>query len=291
MSPWFHRCLPIVALLTVTVACVPKPKYDDQLSENAQLRTQIAGATQALEELAEEHRKTEEELEAARAALNDKSAQAGAMEADLAQMKAAVAELERQRAQTDAALASYRDLVSRFQKMIDAGTLRVRVIDGRMVVELNTDILFPPGSATLSKDGAKAIKDVASVLASIPDREFQVAGHTDNDPIRNERFPNNWALGSGRAISVTELLVDSGLPANRVSAASYGETRPSASNATKEGKAQNRRIEIAIVPDLRAMPGYDELAALATAAPPEAAEPAAESTDKERPVKVLSRPE
>ena len=154
---------------------------------------------------------------------------------------------------------SFRDLVSRFQAMIDAGTLKVKVIDGRMVVELATDILFPPGSASLSNDGKAAIAEVAAVLASIPDREYQVAGHTDSAPIRTERFPSNWHLGSARAIAVTDLLIGSGLDATRVSAASYAEHRPVDTNRTKEGKAANRRIEITIQPDLSVMPGYDEL--------------------------------
>ena len=71
--------------------------------------------------------------------------------------------------------------------MIDAGTLQVKVVDGRMVVALATDILFAAGSATLSADGQSAVEQVASVLAGIPDRNYQVAGHTDDRPIANEK--------------------------------------------------------------------------------------------------------
>jgi chemotaxis protein MotB len=102
------------------------------------------------------------------------------------------------------------------------------------------------------------------VLASIPGRDFQVAGHTDNDPIATEKFPSNWDLGAARSITVTRLLVDSGLPADRVSASSYADTVPVVANDTAEGKAANRRIEIVVVPDLSLMPGYDELQRLAS---------------------------
>jgi chemotaxis protein MotB len=128
-----------------------------------------------------------------------------------------------------------------------------------MVVNLSSDILFPSGSAAVSKDGKAALVEVAQVLAQIPDRKFQVEGHTDNVPIKTDAFPSNWELASARALVVTKTLVDAGLPASRVSAASFGDTKPSASNGTQEGRAQNRRIEIVVVPDLSSLPGFEEL--------------------------------
>lgn len=280
------RTLVLVGLaLTLTTGCVGKQKYTAQLTANDQLQSQLDGVTRAMNELAQDHDDTVRRLEETEAKLLDRTAETGELEASIADMKLALDELERQREQTEESLASYKELVAKFQAMIDAGTLSVKVVDGRMVVELATDVLFGAGSATLSRDGRGAIEEVAAVLASISDREFQVGGHTDNDPIHTDRFPSNWYLGSARAIAVTSLLIDSGLPANRVSAASYGETRPSQSNATKDGKAANRRIEIAIVPDLASMPGYEELQALSgdDPAPPEATDP-----DGERPVKVIT---
>ena len=109
---------------------------------------------------------------------------------------------------------------------------------------------------------AKACTGVAAVLASIPDRQYQVGGHTDSQPIATERFPTNWHLGSERAISVVEVLVAGGLAPERVSTASYAEFKPLDTNRTKEGRANNRRIEIVVVPDLSTLPGYEELEGL-----------------------------
>ena len=131
-----------------------------------------------------------------------------------------------------------------------------------MVVVLATDILFASGSASLSKDGKAAIGEVGQVLASIPKRSFQVEGHTDNVPIASAQYPSNWELAAARAITVLKSMVESGLPGERISAASFGDTRPVASNDSKETKAQNRRIEIIIVPDLSQLPGFEELKAL-----------------------------
>jgi chemotaxis protein MotB len=189
------------------------------------------------------------------AASKDKSK----LQTNLEQMTAALAELEKRRAATEARINEFKALLARFKSLIDAGKLKVRIVEGRMVVVLATDILFGSGSASLSKDGKAAIAEVARLLAEIPDRKFQVEGHTDNVPIASAQYPSNWELASARAINVLKTMIDSGLPAERISAASYGDSRPAQANDSKEGKAANRRIEISIVPDLSGLPGFDEL--------------------------------
>jgi chemotaxis protein MotB len=189
------------------------------------------------------------------AASKDKSK----LQTNLEQMTAALAELEKRRAATEARINEFKALLARFKSLIDAGKLKVRIVEGRMVVVLATDILFGSGSASLSKDGKAAIAEVARLLAEIPDRKFQVEGHTDNVPIASAQYPSNWELASARAINVLKTMIESGLPAERISAASYGDSRPAQANDSKEGKAANRRIEISIVPDLSGLPGFDEL--------------------------------
>ncbi len=151
----------------------------------------------------------------------------------------------------------FADLQRRFKKLTDAGTLSIRIIDGRMVVSLNTDILFPSGSANLSKDGITTMKEVAKQLAAIPDRKYQVEGHTDNIPIATEVFPSNWELASARSIRVVKAMVDAGLAPQRISAASFGDTKPVQPNDTPEGRAANRRIAIIVIPDLSSVPGFE----------------------------------
>jgi chemotaxis protein MotB len=191
------------------------------------------------------------------------------LEGEIEAMSAALAELEKSRAGAERRLQQYRDLLSRFQALIDAGTLEVMVIDGRMVVSMKTDVLFASGSAALSADGKTAVAEVAGILASIEDRRFQVEGHTDNVPISSERYPNNWVLASARAIGVVEHMLGAGLAPERISAASFGEFRPADTNMTDEGKARNRRIAIVLVPDLADLPGYQELSGTETGEPAE----------------------
>ena len=164
------------------------------------------------------------------------------LEASIAETERALVELANRKAAAEQRIAQYRDLVARFQTLIDAGKLRVRIIDGRMVVELATDVLFASGKADLSADGKAAVVEVASVLASMEDRRYQVEGHTDNVPIKTAQFPSNWELSSARALTVVRELMAAGVPAERLSAAAYGEFRPAGPNETKEERASNRRI-------------------------------------------------
>jgi chemotaxis protein MotB len=264
----------VVLSLALLSGCVGKKKYDAIVVDNQELYQRIDGINNAMGGLDSDLRATKNQLASTSASLEATRQQLGSASAENVQLLQAVAELEARKARTDSMLASYQELVAKFQAMIDAGTLTVKVVDGRMVVELATDILFPPGGAYLSRDGKTAVGDVAKILASIPDREYQIAGHTDDQPIATEQFPSNWHLGSARAIAVSRLLVKEGLPADRVSAASYAEFRPADTNKTKEGRANNRRIEIIIVPDLSELPGFDELSRMADGDVPADAAPA-----------------
>ncbi|MFM2160904.1 MAG: hypothetical protein RLZZ383_416 [Pseudomonadota bacterium] len=180
-------------------------------------------------------------------------------DAELAQMRKALEDLLLRKRQAEARVQQFRDLVERFRSLIDAGTLQVRMDGGRMVLVLATDVLFAPGSADLSAAGKIALADVAAILGPMSDRRFQVAGHTDGTPINTARYPSNWFLASARAINVVEHLLASGMSRPQVSAASYGDALPVADNATPEGRAMNRRIEIVVVPDLSQLPGFEEL--------------------------------
>ena len=223
------------------------------------LEKAIADEHARYDQLAAEQARLQNRIEALNAEkaklLTDKKS----LEASEAEMREALNEMGVRKAQAEARIAEYTDLLKRFKDLIDAGKLKVRIIDGQMVVQLATDVLFASGSADLQKVGKDAIVEVTGILASIPDRSFLVAGHTDNVPIHSSRYRSNWELAFDRAITVVRTMTDSGMPAPRIGATSYGEFRPATSNDTDEGKAQNRRIEIIVVPDLSKLPGAEEL--------------------------------
>jgi chemotaxis protein MotB len=175
------------------------------------------------------------------------------------QLQRALAELAQRKAEADKRVAEYRNLLARFKSLIDAGKLRVKIADGRMVLELPSDVLFDSGSAKLSKEGATAVQQVASVLTTMTDRRFQVEGHTDNLPIKTAQFPSNWELAAARALGVVKAMAEAGMDSKTLSAASFGEFHPAADNSTEKGRAENRRIEVVVVPDLSSLPGFEEL--------------------------------
>jgi chemotaxis protein MotB len=187
----------------------------------------------------------------------------GQLQSSLDEMKKAMDEMKARQAEQRKRLQEFADLTRRFKKLTDAGTLSVKIIDGKMVVSLGSDLLFAQGSSRLSKEGMQAVREVAQQLAAIPEKKYQVEGHTDNVPIATQLFPSNWELASARAISVTKTMIDAGMPAARVSAASLGDTQPVQPNDSAEGKAANRRVAIVVVPDLASLPGYDELQKMA----------------------------
>ena len=169
-------------------------------------------------------------------------------------MEAALAEAAAREARAAKRLQEYNSMLKQLKSMIDAGKLKVRIVRNKMVIELPEAVLFASGSAKLKKDGVRVLAELGPVLASIKERMFQVGGHTDNKPIRTKRFPSNWELSGARAIDVTQLLIEYGVPGTRISAAAYAATQPVASNDTKEGRALNRRIEIALQPNLDELP-------------------------------------
>jgi chemotaxis protein MotB len=181
------------------------------------------------------------------------------LQSDLERTQRALAELQERERQAQARLATFRQMIERFRAMIASGRLRVRIVRGRMVVELPDNILFESGEAELKEAGEAALAEIVEVLKTIPGREFQVAGHTDNIPISSRRFPSNWELSTSRAVAVTKFMIERGLEGGRLSAAGHAETAPVASNDTPEGRAQNRRIEIILLPNLDELPDLSSL--------------------------------
>lgn len=263
----------LVAVLST--GCVSNSKHRELQTRHQELQNQLAAMAEkqnTTQATVEEQARWIQELENR---FGKSKTDRAKLEATLADTRKALEESARRKAETDRRIGEYTELVRKFKSLVDAGRLSVKMVDGRMVVALSSDILFRSGSASLSADGKTAIHEVAQLLASIPDRQFQVEGHTDNDPIKTAVFPSNWELASARAVTVVKEMVDAGMPATRISAASFGESRPAKPNDSKENKAANRRIEIVIVPDLSTLPGFDELNKLSG---PEAATSSSSST-------------
>lgn len=146
-------------------------------------------------------------------------------------------------------------LVTQLQQLVADDNLagQVEVISNAQSVTLRISekILFSSGRAGLEVGG----RDLVSRLSKILEQSggmISIEGHTDNIPIRNSQFASNWELSAARATEVVRQLASMGLPAGRLRAIAYGETRPVASNQSVEGRSSNRRVELVITNDEKA---------------------------------------
>jgi chemotaxis protein MotB len=252
--------LALLALSTVFGACgyseeEMQAKKDEISALNAKLSESVERGVSLESRLKEMTDKNAELMER----LNAAGAEKGTLSASLAEKDRALEELRQRQKQAEARLKTFQDMVDKFRAMIDSGKLRVRVVRGRMVVELAENILFDSGKADLKKEGEEALTQVAAVLGSISGRDFQIAGHTDNIPIKSAKFPSNWELSTARAVEVTRFLAEKGVDPARLSAAGYADTQPVASNSDAEGRKQNRRIDIVLMPNLDELPDLSGL--------------------------------
>lgn len=122
----------------------------------------------------------------------------------------------------------------------------IEVVKGVGVVRfrISSELLFASGESALTPAGQAVIDQLLPAFNRVPDYTIVVEGHTDNVPIQTARFPSNWELAAGRAGSVVRHLQSRGLNPTRLRASGYADTRPIAANATPEGRAANRRVEI-----------------------------------------------
>ncbi|MFK4444757.1 flagellar motor protein MotB [Caballeronia udeis] len=128
---------------------------------------------------------------------------------------------------------------------------RVTLVNGR--IGINGSVLFALNSDQLQPEGREVLKSLAGPLSAYlqtNDQILMVSGFTDDRQVReaNRRFADNWELSAQRALTVTRALIDNGVPSSSVFAAAFGSQQPVSSNADNEGRAKNRRVEIAPVP-------------------------------------------
>ena len=138
------------------------------------------------------------------------------------------------------------ELTVALKEQIDQGLIEVEQREGKVFVTVGSGGAFPSGTADLTEEAQRIIDRIA-LSAMSPDSSIKVTGHTDDVPISNGQFRDNWDLGAGRAASVVQAIQNTGLiGGDRLEAVSKGEMEPVADNATASGREKNRRIEIEI---------------------------------------------
>jgi chemotaxis protein MotB len=230
----------VIAGSLLVAGCVSQGKYDAALAD----------ARSARELAAQQAREAEARDRNAQARAQALKGEIARLKQEIEQASGQLEQLRKGQRAAEEKARLLRELALKFKRMIDAGQLSIQLRDGRMVLALPNDVLFDSGKTKLKPAGKSALEQVAAVLATIEGRHFQVAGHTDNEPIKASPFKSNWELSTARGVVVVQFLIDKGVSPEAVSAAGYGEFDPVASNDTREGMARNRRIEIVLQPDI-----------------------------------------
>lgn len=145
---------------------------------------------------------------------------------------------------------AYDSLLAELQGEVDSKDVRIRRFREKIEINFVDKVLFVSGSAEITPRGQAILGKVGQVLKKVHDRRFFVVGHTDDVPIRSFVFPSNWELSTARASSVIRYVSERhGVDPARFTAMGRAFYQPVASNATPEGRQENRRVEI-IIADL-----------------------------------------
>ena len=254
--------LPLLALSLLIPGCKAK-ELEEKLAKKQQeleeTERQLAQSKQDNKRLESENQSYQERI----TQLEGELSQVNQQLAELAEKQGVtmkeLAELRAEKAKREAELEDFKKVFDGLRKLVDAGKIDVTFRKGRLVVNLPNEILFDSGKSKLRGEGLDVVAQLVPALNSVGKRDFLVAGHTDNVPIKTARYKSNWELSTARAIEVTKTMIEDGYPPNQLGAAGYGEFDPVASNDDEFGRAKNRRIEIILMPRLGEIPGMKEL--------------------------------
>jgi chemotaxis protein MotB len=202
--------------------------------ENVNLKAQIDQLNGANQKLTQDNQSCEDTLKVKEDALQKR-----------------MADLQEKADQVQKQSDAFQQMQSAMKAEVDAKQVTIKELEGKLTLSMVEAILFDSGKANVKKEGREALKKVAEVLKNVKDQEIIVAGHTDNVPITSKLaaiYPTNWELSAARAIAVVKILEGGGVDPKFLVASGFGEFRPVADNGTPEGRAQNRRMEIVLMP-------------------------------------------
>ena len=250
---------PVILLLLVvlTAGCVSAGKYRmkvDEAAKNQDQAQQLTIDKAALEKHVADLQESNKKLSDALSATKNKKDQ---MISELTQEKQdlvnKITALEKEKEDSINSLKkTYDNLVKDMETEIKQGEVQITQLQGKLTVNMVDKILFNSGEAEVNRQGKDTLNKVGAILKNVTDQQIRIEGHTDNIPISRElqqKYASNWELSTARATHVARYLIEkNGIDAKLLSVSGYADTRPVDTNATPEGRAKNRRIEIVLVP-------------------------------------------
>jgi chemotaxis protein MotB len=252
----------LLSLLSLS-ACVSKNKYLELEQDLDDSQNRLAQKEDMLHRHQSELQQLEERHDACRNNLENLQTQFDALKKTNLELSYRVKDLEMDLEKRKTTIHYQKKVISRLDdtkrkiersmtKELEAKTIKLEEMEDKLKVTFVDKILFDKGSAVVNEKGKELLLQISTSLKGSEENDIMVEGHTDNIPIRGglkSRFPTNWELSTSRATAVVRLLQDeAGISPERLSACGFSFYRPVASNDTEEGRSQNRRIEIILVP-------------------------------------------
>jgi chemotaxis protein MotB len=252
-----RRLFFFLLMIVVTAGCVSSGRYKIKAdeatryqAETQDLNSKVASLEKTVAEQESNNKKLSEALNATK---NKKDKMISDLSQEKKDLQEKVNALNKEKEDSISSLKkTYDNLVQNMQSEIKSGKIQITQLKDKLTVNMVDRILFNSGEAEVNKQGQDTLEKVGAILKSIKDKQFRIEGHTDNKPISRElqaKYETNWELSAARATNVARYLIEkAGIEPVFISIAGYADTRPVADNATPEGRAKNRRIEIVLVP-------------------------------------------
>jgi chemotaxis protein MotB len=242
--------LSVIALclsLILLSACVSKKEYLALETKSNQTQAQLELDKENLQaqisKLNSENNRLLDTVEGLKAELNQEKL------AELNQEKLAVQQKEREVSELDK---TRMEIESSLKEQIAQKDIKLEEIEGKLKVTFVDKILFDSGSVMIKSKGQEVLLKLADSFRDAKDQNIAVEGHTDDVQIGSaliDRFPTNWELSTARATAIVRFLQEKGnIAPERLTASGFSFYRAVATNETPEGREQNRRIEIILVP-------------------------------------------
>ncbi len=210
-------------------------------------------STQSSKKLAEQSQKNQEllvQLEEKERKLALESDRLEKLQNELAQRSNQINELQGLINAKEAQMQQLKNAISSALLNFEGKGLTVVQKNGKIYVSMENKLLFDSGSWAVGSEGKNAVEQLANVLSKNPDINVLIEGHTDNVPYTGATIIDNWDLSVKRATAIVRILQNKGVNPTQITAAGRSEYVMVGSNATSEGKAKNRRIEIILAPNL-----------------------------------------
>ena len=223
--------------------------------ENSSLKSNLKRLTEDAKVLTDDKKQLEGLLKAKSDVLSKNISEMRQLVADLkienGKLNDDIAEIQKAKEEKVKEVSStYEQLIANMKNEIAKGQVTISELKGNLTVNMEAAILFDSGRADVKPEGVDILGKMVETLKNVKDKAIRIEGHTDNVQISGaltRTFPTNWELSAARAINVTKFLQEKGIDPINLSAAAFAEHKSVADNATKEGRAKNRRIEITLV--------------------------------------------